>query len=199
AVEQLARIVERPEMEMLSRDITWSVCPGLAASFAIAKPGLIRINDRALRFGAYPAVIVRHALELSFLLQSGKIHPAAAGLAAARTALLFARLDGWRPDGSAYDAVLAAASPPGIEELTRAWDRLRAHQPAFTGDLPIADARALIDCWSMVSPVELLMETGGDVRLRVDPESGLNAYGCSHRPRPWAITFASTTASSISE
>jgi hypothetical protein len=43
------------------------------------------------------------------------------------------------------------------------------------------------------------MGTGGDVRLKLDPETGLNQYGCSSRPRPWAVTFASSTASSISE
>jgi hypothetical protein len=48
-------------------------------------------------------------------------------------------------------------------------------------------------------PTELLLTQGGDERLRVDPDSGLNRYGCSPRPRPWAITFASTTATSVSE
>jgi hypothetical protein len=43
------------------------------------------------------------------------------------------------------------------------------------------------------------MEQGGDVRLGIDPITGLNGYGCSHRPRPWAVTFASSTASSSSE
>jgi hypothetical protein len=43
------------------------------------------------------------------------------------------------------------------------------------------------------------MQRGGDNRLYVKPETGLNVYGCSHRPRPWAVTFASSTASSISE
>jgi hypothetical protein len=53
--------------------------------------------------------------------------------------------------------------------------------------------------WSHLGTAEALMETGGDIRLACDPVSGLNGYGCSHRPRPWAITFASSTASSSSE
>ncbi|KIL98478.1 hypothetical protein CCC_03761 [Paramagnetospirillum magnetotacticum MS-1] len=53
--------------------------------------------------------------------------------------------------------------------------------------------------WDPAQPSELLLTTGGDERLRVDPETGLNRYGCSPRPRPWAITFASTTATSVSE
>jgi hypothetical protein len=49
------------------------------------------------------------------------------------------------------------------------------------------------------APLSDLLTAGGDSRLRVDPASGLNAYGCSPTPRPWAITFASTTATSISD
>ncbi|BAE51658.1 hypothetical protein [Paramagnetospirillum magneticum] len=53
--------------------------------------------------------------------------------------------------------------------------------------------------WDPTQPTDLLLTTGGDERLLVDPESGLNRYGCSPRPRPWAITFASTTATSVSD
>lgn len=49
------------------------------------------------------------------------------------------------------------------------------------------------------TPLEILLTSGGDTRLIVDPRTGLNGYGCSPRPRPWAITFASTTATSISD
>ncbi|GBQ63126.1 hypothetical protein AA103196_0495 [Ameyamaea chiangmaiensis NBRC 103196] len=57
----------------------------------------------------------------------------------------------------------------------------------------------LADAWPWLGPAEAVMAKGGDSRLAVDPATGLNHYGCSHRPRPWAITFASSTASSISE
>ena len=46
--------------------------------------------------------------------------------------------------------------------------------------------------------LETLLVSGGDARLSVDPISGLNAYGCRPAPRPEAIDFASSTASSIS-
>src|SRR5260221_1506400 len=49
------------------------------------------------------------------------------------------------------------------------------------------------------APVAQLLTDGGDGRLLVDPATGLNAYGCSPSPRPAAITFASTTATSISD
>lgn len=53
--------------------------------------------------------------------------------------------------------------------------------------------------WDLSQPTDLLLTTGGDERLLVDAGSGLNRYGCSPRPRPWAITFASTTATSVSD
>ena len=46
---------------------------------------------------------------------------------------------------------------------------------------------------------EHVLGKGGDTRLVLDAVTGLNAYGCSSLPRPWAVTFASSTASSISE
>ena len=47
-------------------------------------------------------------------------------------------------------------------------------------------------------PLEALLVSGGDARLALDPLTGLNPYGCSPTPRPEAIDFASSTASSIS-
>jgi hypothetical protein len=52
---------------------------------------------------------------------------------------------------------------------------------------------------SHASSADEIMQTGGDIRLKLDPATELNGYGSSHRPRPWAVTFASSTASSVSE
>jgi len=49
------------------------------------------------------------------------------------------------------------------------------------------------------SPIAQLLGSGGDARLRIDPESRLNGYGCRPFPRPEAFTFASSTATSISD
>ncbi|MBU6474753.1 MAG: hypothetical protein KGQ70_02195, partial [Alphaproteobacteria bacterium] len=48
-------------------------------------------------------------------------------------------------------------------------------------------------------PLDLLLTSGGDPRLALDPESNMNGYGCQPAPRPEAIAFSSTTASSISD
>ena len=40
--------------------------------------------------------------------------------------------------------------------------------------------------------------SGGDLRLNIDEEELLNKYGCRPFPRPEAFTFASSTATSVS-
>jgi hypothetical protein len=49
-----------------------------------------------------------------------------------------------------------------------------------------------------LAPVEALLVDGGDARIRRDPATGLNQYGCSPRPEERLSDFASSTASSIS-
>ena len=51
---------------------------------------------------------------------------------------------------------------------------------------------------SLLNPAHWHLMQGGDARLIVDPETGLNRYGCSPSPRDHAFTFASSTATSIS-
>jgi hypothetical protein len=61
---------------------------------------------------------------------------------------------------------------------------MRAHAPRLRAMLP---------------PLERLLAAGGDARLELDRASGLNIYGCRPAPRPDALNFSSSTASSISE
>ena len=48
-------------------------------------------------------------------------------------------------------------------------------------------------------PLEGILAAGGDGRLVVHAETGMNRYGTTPRPRPEAVQFSSSTASSISE
>ena len=48
-------------------------------------------------------------------------------------------------------------------------------------------------------PLERLLATGGDLRLHLDPATGANSYGCAPSPTPQVLSFASSTASAISE
>jgi len=48
-------------------------------------------------------------------------------------------------------------------------------------------------------PLDRLLAGGGDPRLGLDPVSGLNEYGCRPLPCPDTLSFASSTATSISQ
>jgi len=50
----------------------------------------------------------------------------------------------------------------------------------------------------LLNPTHWHLMQGGDERLLVDPDTGLNRYGCSPSPRDNAFTFASSTATSVS-
>ena len=65
------------------------------------------------------------------------------------------------------------------------------------GDRRLQAARSLLG--PLFAPLDFLLAGGGDTRLAVDPETGLNGYGCRPFPRPEAFTFASSTATSISD
>lgn len=123
---------------------------------------------------------------------------ATAGLAAARVAALGAMAD-HNADGCAWAASMAGARPATPAQLDRVWNDLSSHWAEAPPALTAMDRQPVTTCWSLLAPAEALMETGGDVRLLRDPQTDLNGYGCSHRPRPWAVTFASSTASSVSE
>jgi hypothetical protein len=51
---------------------------------------------------------------------------------------------------------------------------------------------------NLAKPTEYLLMAGGDLRLNIDEIDLLNKYGCSPFPRPDAFTFASSTATSVS-
>jgi glutamate/tyrosine decarboxylase-like PLP-dependent enzyme len=51
---------------------------------------------------------------------------------------------------------------------------------------------------ALAAPLEQLLRAGGGSRLELDPATGLNIYGCAAQPRPEALAFGSSTASTIS-
>lgn len=51
---------------------------------------------------------------------------------------------------------------------------------------------------NLAKPTEYLLMDGGDLRLNIDEVYLLNKYGCRPFPRPDAFTFASSTATSVS-
>ena len=153
---------------------------------AFAQPGLLEF-------------FLRFALEWAWLRRRAGSADAAAALAAARAASLFIQAEIDLLSAGAKSA-LPDWVPVMASEVAPPIAALRAVSSKLPGDLAspatLARIRAI---WTLLGTADALMETGGDIRLQRDPRSALNGYGCSHRPRPWAITFASSTASSSSE
>jgi hypothetical protein len=73
--------------------------------------------------------------------------------------------------------------------------RLNAVDEPVSRDRP----RTVSAMTDLFVPLERLLGCGGDPRLSLDPESGANAYGCQPVPCPDTLSFASSTATSISE
>jgi hypothetical protein len=212
--QDLASILDRPDLRVIAGGRRVGLDPALDLPFRVGADGMIVLGAPCVAMPATASILLRHALELARMLEIAPTDPVLAGLCAARTAALFAGLVGpaagtKRP---AWHAGMAAHHPPGGTVLAGIWAALSPLQPPV-GEAVAPDARGvpgegglpeglrdrLAALWSLLGPAEFLMAEGGDGRLAIDPATGLNHYGCSHRPRPWAVTFASSTASSLSE
>lgn len=60
-----------------------------------------------------------------------------------------------------------------------------------------SDGESRLDDGGLNLPTGELMALGGDARITLDEQSGLNSYGCAPKPVP-AIAYASSTASTVS-
>jgi hypothetical protein len=186
------------QLEALRKNPEFAVFAGIPASaagtamFAASGAGAT-LGPAAFAAPILPKFFLRWALETGFLIRAG-VPEALANIAAARAAAQCIAAD--------FDIISAAEAallPPWLAKLAADMppsdDVFTKVHPAITP----AETKILRAAWPNLGTAETLMETGGDIRLQRDPRSALNGYGCSHRPRPWAITFASSTASSSSE
>ncbi len=223
---QLLAALDRPDLRVVAAALRISFDASLQAPFRADPGGEVVLGADCMESARICAFHIRHALELSMLLDGvRRLEPAGglmasdllvlAGLSAARTAALFWQLDGPSdPEAAAGEpvswlGVMSETRMPQAAILDLVWTRVRILQgPCYQQlrhacpdpePVPEAVTRRLEEIWHVLGPAETLMAGGGDHRLAVDPRTGLNHYGCSHRPRPWAITFASSTASSLSE
>ncbi len=198
--DAISRLLARPDLLIAPHHRSLTFVPDLAQAFVVDPLGQIRLGPDCLARNEVAATRLRHGLELALLLRAG-VSPSLAGLAAARVAAVFARIHGVGAD-MPLDVLLApfaSATPPGHAALRAAWPALRLLQQGAPATPDAAELDRLARLWPLLGPAEALLQSGGDQRLRIDPATGLNGYGCSHRPRPWAVTFASSTASSSSE
>ncbi|GCE80865.1 hypothetical protein [Komagataeibacter oboediens] len=204
--QELLRVLERPDLRVIAGERQIALDPALDLPFRVQPTGAIVLGLPAQGQQEETAFFLRHALELAPLLEIVPHRALCAAFCAARTAALFWYLDTGRSDADApatWVPQMAQAQVPPPSALRQIWQALAPLQPDVPRHVGTDRFAALHDAlrglWPILGPTENLMATGGDARLAVDPATGLNHYGCSHRPRPWAITFASSTASSLSE
>lgn len=205
----LIATLHRPDLSAIASPLAIRLDPDLGAPFRVTEAAVILGHPFDPRHDTpHTATLIRQAIELHRLLHGSSvaspsaIRTAAALFVSARIAALFHRLEHTGRNRAPMPGWLApfADNPPQAEALARVWPDLAQMVPTNSGSPDFAHAaETLATIWPALAPAEWLMAEGGDARLANDPETGLNRYGCSHRPRPWAITFASTTASSVSE
>lgn len=196
--------LDRPDLQSLSDHVVVNLSPRLARPFTV-QDKTITLGTVAFTHPEIAPVLQRYALELGFLIRSLPSQEISrAFVVAARVTALFHRLDCETlslPASLAWLEEFAADVPPEAERLAALWPVLTQFCPDRSCDA--ADFTSILarlaPLWSSLAPAEYLMADGGDERLVINPQTGLNRYGCSHRPRPWAVTFSSSTASSLSE
>ena len=205
--DQVSRILSRPDFRGLSGGVSVRVVPDLPRSFVVARSGDILLHPACAADVLSGPVAVRHALELLLLRRLWPTLPALAGLAAARTAALFATFEASGApvvapgDGAIapdYPA-LASGLPASAGQMQTLWAALAGHEPGADPELPAGSGGLLARIWPVLGPAEWLMQGGGDPHHRTEPASGLNFHGCSFRPTPSVVSCGSATASSISE
>jgi len=203
--DHLLEALQRPDLGVVAGGRQIGFDPALEIAFRVELTGAVTLGRPAGRSARLGAFHLRHALELAILREAA---PAACRalclLLAARCGAVFYGLDAGADHGPVPDAPwvgpMAAPQPPDAASLP---GLVQVLSVGLAGGAAAFDVRAvhgaLCDAWPYLGPVEALMACGGDARLSINVATGLNHYGCSHRPRPWAVTFASSTASSVSE
>jgi hypothetical protein len=217
----LERICSRPEFGPFRSGAEFVLDANLSLPFRVEAARPIRLDPALLANPVAAAVLLRQAFEIRTLqsLLPCQQEPATqwtvAGLALRcaaqyRQSLVLAEqagLEGRLPEwlaaadaGEDADRLLSM-----VLEHGECLAELQGADPASAGRLrcaPVLQA-AVRDFYAELlpaaAPAEWLLAQGGDNRLKVDRSSGLNMYGCSPKPRPWAVTFASSTGSSVSD
>lgn len=170
--------------------------------FLLKRTGLLHLPPALLSSPAALSVAARWGLEAAYLQSSGllslRLLP---GIALhGRSLLRAASID-------ACDALLEGLPECIAEELMDfksgapsdallEWQRTRLEGLADVSPIAPVAGEAEVELWHCV---EELLVSGGDTRIAVDRRTGFNRYGTVPRPRPEAVHFSSSTASSISD
>jgi hypothetical protein len=223
----LVLVFSRPEFPPLSGSITIKTSSAIEGPFQVPSADQIILNPNVLDNLPIAAFLVRYALELALWQrtmgeQASLGYFLAISIIGGLTAKRYVDSMVKREREACLIALPHACSfiheaffedcwqtsfenpalPPSQELLVRLFDLVGIEISVprkITKEMLVEAAVTIERSEAVTAPVEFLLTAGGDDRLRINENTGLNSYGCSPRPRPWAVTFASTTASSISE
>jgi ParB-like nuclease family protein len=170
--------------------------------FLLKRNGLLHLPGSLLSCPAALSIAARWGLEAAYLQSCGLLSPQLlTGIALHGKSLLrAASID-------SCDALLEGLPECIAEELMDfncrtpssallGWQRSRLESLADGAATPAAADGADVELWHCV---EELLVAGGDSRITIDRRTGFNRYGTTLRPRPEAVQFSSSTASSISD
>lgn len=224
--KMILSVCSRPEIQPLVRSITFKVIDEMNVPFRVPSADQVDLNPAILRHNSLAALFLRHALEiaiwqskmsgyapLSFFLSIAVLSANTAKaywesmiereqhLCLTYMPVKFKRIFDFIKNtdlGSFFKIERKEKIHLSIKELLRLQDMDNVHDSALTEDVFDEANRFVKQGFFIAAPSEYLIAQGGDNRLKIDRVSGLNGYGCSPKPRPWAVTFASSTATSIS-
>ena len=212
----LRSVCDRPEIALLLTDTNIRIENSLSTPFVVHQRD-IALSQTLMACPPLVAFSLRHSIELVILrnIHSERNHSVSGAIAIAAfgTALsYYFQLTEFEKHAIDHNATgwmrpLLGQTKSGqfwslddktkCEAIGKHLDRLLALEDLEHIASPLSVHKA-IDFMTFSHPTERLLTMGGDARLLVNEHTGLNDYGCSPRPRPWAVTFSSTTASSIS-
>jgi hypothetical protein len=170
--------------------------------FLLKRTGLLHLPPSLLNSPAALSMATRWGLEASHLQSNGLLTPdLLPGVVLHGKSLLRAA------SIESCDSLLEGIPARIAEELLDrdsgmpsealvAWQRSRIEK---LSDSSVSLGKSAIRAVELWNSVEELLVSGGDSRLAIDHRTGFNKYGTTPRPRPEAVHFSSSTASSISD
>ncbi|MFC3612443.1 ParB N-terminal domain-containing protein [Lutimaribacter marinistellae] len=168
--------------------------------FRLKGADLLLLPPSLLASASAMSAAARWGMEAAFAIQAGGAGPRRLAALVRHGAALIAQLEqadrslllSTQPGGISAELSGGSLQPPSqtMLEWMAGLMGLTAEQATQADDdkpLPLE------------APIERVLVSNGDSRLKVDRRSGKNKYGTTPRPRPEAVHFSSSTASSISD
>lgn len=208
---------QQSDFQPLLKGVILKPSAQLSIPFRVNSDGTIDLDERRWECVETGAVLLRHALEIAALKRiDHETSPPATvlrALFACDTAMKYWRFH-FPPVGALDETTsflnqyfeaapisLATADVAALKRLAERLLPLQSDEESLVEQLTPSDWRIIRErlksCEIVGGPTEYLLTTGGDSRLEINPHLGFSKYGCRRAPSQELISFASSTATSI--